>query len=177
MDTEGHKHVLGSTSKIVFASLETSAVAMSAINEGRWPVIGKLHGDFQSSQLKNTSDELKTQDAKLRRALVESCKRYGLMVIGYSGRDQSIMDALEEAIDGGQGYPRGLVWFHRPDGPVFERVSALISKATAAGIQAQIVEVQTFDELLGTHPSDSSQDCEQRPHGRVLERAPEFEPG
>jgi hypothetical protein len=31
--------------------------------------------------------------------------RFGLAVVGYSGRDQSIIDALTDAIDGGSGYP------------------------------------------------------------------------
>lgn len=140
--------VFGGTSALVTATLDSAQLAMEAINEGRWPLLVKLHGDFRSRKLKNTPPELQAQDAKMRRALVEACKRFGLAVVGYSGRDRSIMDALEEAIDGGKGYPLGLFWFQRSDSPNLPRVVDLVSKATAKGIQAAMIHVETFDELL-----------------------------
>jgi hypothetical protein len=139
----------GGTSRIVVASLDSASLALQAMNEGRWPLICKLHGDFQSRRLKNTADELREQDSELRRALVESCKRHGLIVVGYSGRDQSVMAALEEAISGGHGYPNGLFWFHRPGSVLLDPVSQLIERAKSAGVQAWVIEAQTFDELMG----------------------------
>jgi hypothetical protein len=141
--------MLGSTSRFVTATLDNPQTALQSLNEGRWPLIGKMHGDFQSRRLKNTSQELQSQDFEIRRAFTESCRRYGLIVVGYSGRDESIMAALEEAIDGGHGYPGGLFWFQRVDSPLFPAVTALLEKATGAGVRAELIEVQTFDELLG----------------------------
>lgn len=141
--------MLGSTSKFVVSSLDSSEIALHALNEGRWPIVGKLHGDFQSRRLKNTSEELRTQDTAIRRALLESCKRYGLIVVGYSGRDESILKVLEEAIDGGNGYPAGLFWFQRTDSPLLPNVTALIERAKSAGVRAELLEIQTFDELFG----------------------------
>lgn len=141
--------VLGSTGRLVAASLDNAQVALQAINDGRWPIVGKLHGDFQSRRLKNTSDELRSQDAELRRALVESCRRFGLVVVGYSGRDESVMRALTEALDSGRGFPAGLFWFHRPDSPVLPCVQELIAEARNLGVQAELVEAYTFDELMG----------------------------
>lgn len=140
--------IFGTTTKLVTSTLDSSQVAMEALNEGRWPLLVKLHGDFRSRHLKNTSDELQAQDAKLRRALVEGCKRFGLATIGYSGRDHSVMDALEEGLDNGNGFPSGLYWFHRSDSPVMPRVTSLVNKAQSMGIQANIIAVETFDELL-----------------------------
>jgi len=74
-----------------------------------------LHGDFQSRNLKNTSDELKKQDAILIDSFVEASRRYGLAVIGYSGRDKSIIDALQQAVESGKGFPGGLFWFYRTE--------------------------------------------------------------
>src|SRR5262249_25834733 len=142
-------HMFGSTSHFVVATLDNSQIALQALNEGRWPLIGKMHGDFQSRRLKNTSEELLSQDSEIRRAFIESCTRYGLIVVGYSGRDESIINALEEAIDEGRGYPGGLFWFQRSDSPCFPAVSDLIAKAARSGIQAELLDVQTFDELLG----------------------------
>lgn len=138
----------GGTGRLVVASLDAPERAMEALNEGRWPLLGKLHGDFQSRRLKNTTAELRTQDEKMRRALVEACKRYGLAVVGYSGRDDSVMGALRDGIDGGQGYPLGLFWFQRSGGSPLPAVKQLIADAVAAGIDAHIVEAETFDELV-----------------------------
>jgi NAD-dependent SIR2 family protein deacetylase len=141
--------VLGSTSSFVVATLDNAYVAMQAINEGRWPVIAKMHGDFQSQRLKNTPQELRTQDAEMRRALLESSRRYGLIVVGYSGRDESILNTLHEAVETGHGFPEGLFWLRRSDFPTVPGVATLIEKAVGQGIQAELLEIQTFDELLG----------------------------
>jgi NAD-dependent SIR2 family protein deacetylase len=141
--------ILGTTSSFVVSTLDNPQIALRAINEARWPVIGKMHGDFQSHRLKNTSQELRLQDAELRRGLLESLRRFGLIVVGYSGRDDSIMSTLHEAINNGQGYPGGLFWVARADSPTLPAVTTLLSKAIEHGIQAYLLEIETFDELLG----------------------------
>ncbi len=140
---------LGTTGKLVVATLDSNDIALQAMNEGRWPLLGKLHGDFQSVSLKNTNAELQHQDAQLRSALVESCKRFGLAVVGYSGRDNSVMSALEEAVADGRGFPSGLFWFCRAETPLNDRVHKLIDRANSIGSRAHIIEVETFDELMG----------------------------
>lgn len=137
-----------STSALVTATLGEPQVALQALNGGQWPLLGKLHGDFQSRRLKNTSEELQYQDAELRHALLEACRRFGLAVVGYSGRDDSVMETLHEAISDGRGYPSGLFWFHRSSSALASSVTALIDKAQAKGIGAYFIEVETFDELL-----------------------------
>jgi len=138
----------GSRGKIVVATLGEPDMAVDALNEGRWPVLAKIHGDYQSRQLKNTPAELKSQDETMRFALVEACKRFGLAVIGYSGRDRSIMEVFEEAINGGRGFPGGLFWFYRSDSLPLPSVQALITRAAAAGCDAHLIAVETFDELF-----------------------------
>jgi len=86
---------------------------MRSLNEANWPLLGKLHGDFQSIALKNTTEELRTQESNLRLAFIESCKRFGLVVAGYSGRDESVMNALEEALDQSSAFPAGLFWISK----------------------------------------------------------------
>ena len=141
--------MFGTTSSFAVSALDNPQTALQAINEGRWPVIGKMHGDFQSHRLKNTSQELRLQDAELRRGLLESLRRFGLIVVGYSGRDDSIMTTLHEAINNGQGFPAGLFWFKRSDSSILPAVKSLLSKAEEHGIQAQLLEIETLDELLG----------------------------
>jgi hypothetical protein len=141
----------GSASALTVSTIDSSNVALRALNEGRWPVLGKLTGDFQSLALKNTTEELKTQESALRAALIESCKRFGLIVAGYSGRDESVMNALEEAVSQPNAYPAGLFWITKTGWPVYRRVQELLARAKSAGIQAFLIEVETFDELMGEH--------------------------
>jgi NAD-dependent SIR2 family protein deacetylase len=140
--------VFGTTTSFVVSSLDTPELAEQALAEAKRPLIAKLHGDFLSRRLKNTSEELKAQDQRLRRSLVNECKRQGLIVVGYSGRDRSIIDALEEGIDGGRGFPNGLFWFRRPDSEPLPVLTQLIDRAKAAKIDAHIIEAETFDEIM-----------------------------
>jgi hypothetical protein len=140
--------ILGSTGKIVVADLGEPRKFAQAWSESRWPIYGKLHGDYHSEKLKNTQAELRKQDEDMRRSLVEACRGKGLAVTGYSGRDASVMAALTEAIDSGRGYPGGLFWFKRSGELPYSAVTELIAQARAAGIEAHLIEVETFDELL-----------------------------
>lgn len=140
--------VYGRTGALTTATLDTPEIAAQCINADRWPVEVKLHGDFRSRRLKNTSDELRLQDQLIRRTLIDACRRFGLVVVGYSGRDDSIMDALEEAAQQPGAFPAGLFWLHRGEDPPMSRVETLLNRATAAGVEAALVRVENFDEAL-----------------------------
>jgi hypothetical protein len=139
----------GSTSALTVSTIDSSSVAIRALNDGSWPLLGKLHGDFQSVALKNTSEELKTQESALRAALIESCKRFGLIVAGYSGRDESVMNALEEAVSQPNAYPGGLFWIAKSGSTLYPRVEDLLTRAEKANVRAARIETETFDELMG----------------------------
>jgi SIR2-like domain len=137
---------LGGTGRLVVADLKEPEKIRRPVDENRWPVYGKLHGDYHSDALKNTDAELRQQDVEMRCSLVDCCRRKGLAVIGYSGRDASIMAALEEALDEGRGFPGGLFWFKRGQDNPYSAVTALIARAL--GIDAHLVEAESFDELF-----------------------------
>jgi hypothetical protein len=139
---------LGGTGRLVVADLKEPEKARRAFDENRWPIYGKLHGDYHSDALKNTDAELRQQDAEMRRSLIDACHRQGLAVIGYSGRDASIMDALTEALDQGRGFPGGLFWFKRGHDTPYPAVIQLVDRARAFGIDAHLVEAESFDELF-----------------------------
>lgn len=142
--------LLSSGRRPTVVDLDSSEIGLDAINEERWPIVGKLHGDFRSRRLKNTQEELRDQDEQLRHALIESCKRMGLAIVGYSGRDDSVMNSLEEAITaGGRPFPFGLFWFHYGGGEPYERVTRLLDLARDHGVEANLLHVGVFDELLG----------------------------
>lgn len=140
--------LFGSTGALTTATLEGTSIARQAISESRWPVEVKLHGDFRSRRLKNTTDELRHQDQQFRDLMVDCCSRFGLVVAGYSGRDDSVMDAFEAALDRDGAFPGGLFWIHRGDDEPYERVGRLLTKATALGIESGLVRAPSFDEVM-----------------------------
>jgi hypothetical protein len=139
--------VFDGTGYLTTAALDAPGLAKQCVDEGRWPVEVKLHGDFRSRRLKNTSDELRLQDEQLRRILVGSCRRFGLVVAGYSGRDSSVMDALDQAAQVGT-FPAGLFWLHRGEAPPLPRAGDLLAKAATLGIDAALVRIENFDEIM-----------------------------
>ena len=140
--------VYDTTGALTTVDLDAPSLAVQSIQEGRWPVEVKLHGDFRSRSLKNTTGELRSQDVQLRQTLVNSCQRFGLVVVGYSGRDESVMDALEEALAAPDAFPTGLFWLHRGEDVPFNRVTSLLSQARNAQVEAGLVQIENFDETL-----------------------------
>lgn len=137
-----------STGPLSVVDLDAPELAAQLIGDQRWPIEVKIHGDFRSRRLKNTDDELRHQDTRIRKMLVDSCVRCGLVVAGYSGRDDSVMDALEEALATGGAFPAGLFWLHRgEDGPP-PNVTEFIEAAQDAGVEAAIVSIENFDEVM-----------------------------
>lgn len=131
------------------AAIDNADRAALCLRESRWPLLAKLHGDFQSVELKNTEGELKEQDTKLRRVLTTTCTQFGLVVVGYSGRDTSVMEALTEALAHPNALPGGIFWITRSAQSILPAVTELLETAIEAGISASIVESPTFDELAG----------------------------
>ncbi|MCM2558770.1 SIR2 family protein [Alcaligenes faecalis] len=133
--------------KPVVAALDSADRAQRCLDESDWPLIAKLHGDYQSIQIKNTDSELEHQDERMRHVLTESCKRFGLVVVGYSGRDASVMQALESVLRDSNPYPNGLYWVTSSANRLLPAVQTLLDNAVLAGVDVAIVEVKTFDEL------------------------------
>lgn len=133
---------------LAVAGLDQPEKASDLIRDEAWPLLIKLHGDFLYRKLKNTGPELQQQDSTLRHHLSEECGRRGLAVVGYSGRDASVMKTLAEALELKTPFPHGLFWFARPgDNPV-PAVLDVLTRARSKGAQAAFIEVSTFDELM-----------------------------
>jgi SIR2-like domain len=111
------------------------------------PVLVKMHGDFQSERLDNTKDELQA-DSELRSGLREAMRTKGLVVVGYSGRDESVMRALREALDADAPFSAGLYWVARSGDRLLSAVPELLAAARSKGVQAYLVECPSFEELM-----------------------------
>jgi len=159
---------------LAVAAIDSAERAERCLRESTWPLLVKLHGDFQSEQLKNVGDELREQDVRLRRVLIGSCQRFGMVICGYSGRDDSVMAALEEAIKTEGSFPGGLYWITGQVSALLPRVTELLNLASTSGIETHIIEAENFDEIAGaiemqtTFPAALSQHIrEARPTARV----------
>jgi hypothetical protein len=105
-----------------------------------------LHGDYRYDHLKNTSLETQSQEETLRTSLIEELRQTPLIVVGYSGRDSSLMSALEAAYS--QAGSGSLYWCGFGDGEPPLQVAKLIEAARSANRSAFYVPSGGFDDLL-----------------------------
>src|SRR5262245_57948250 len=60
---------------LTVASLECPDKVQGSIHDERWPLLVKLHGDFQYRKLMNTEAELLKQNEILQKCLIDQCNR------------------------------------------------------------------------------------------------------
>ncbi|ORE92106.1 Sir2-family regulator [Aurantimonas sp. 22II-16-19i] len=152
------------------AAIDSADRAMLCLNESNWPLIAKLHGDYQSIAIKNTGSELEQQDTRMRHVLVEAGKRFGMLFVGYSGRDSSILGALNNVLDAPSPFPNGLYWVASSTSRLLPAVTEFLDRARAAGVDASVVECTTFDELVAEIIKTT--DLPQALHDHVMEGRP-----
>jgi hypothetical protein len=128
--------------------LEGSHAANQALNNEEFPIYCKLHGDFRYDSLKNLPADLATQNAALAECLLNAGNRFGFIVTGYSGRDQSIMDLFRAVLNTNNPFPHGLFWTGIKGSALRQPVEELLQHARTKGIEAHFVPIETFDALL-----------------------------
>lgn len=128
--------------------IEGSGAANNALNNEEFPIYCKLHGDFRYNSIKNLRADLETQNRELSACLVNAANRFGFVVAGYSGRDESVMALFRRALESQNSFPHGLYWTGIKDTSVHPAVTALIEEAQGKGITAAYVEIETFDTLM-----------------------------
>ena len=114
------------------------------------PKIIKLHGDFLFDNIKNTLSELETLESNTKRKLQQFAQEYGLVVLGYSGRDRSVMDTLELLLRDENNYRQGVYWCQMRGAPKSSRLESLLKKP-----RVYLVEVDGFDQFLGACPRNN----------------------
>ena len=113
-----------------------------------YPVIGKLHGDYRYDWLRNTETELQQLEEKLKEYAASQLIDKQLVVIGYSGNDESIMSFLEDCVDNPLILSKGLLWAIQKGSNSNSRVAGLIKRAQENGKNADFVEIDGFDQLM-----------------------------
>lgn len=128
--------------------IEGSYAANNALNNEEFPIYCKLHGDFRYDSIKNLSADLEKQNQELSDCLVNAANRFGFVVAGYSGRDESVMVLFRQALEASNPFPHGLYWTALKGGAVHPAVTGLLEAARKRGVTAELVEIETFDALM-----------------------------
>ncbi|MFP7673712.1 SIR2 family protein [Marivita sp. S0852] len=128
--------------------IEGAKSANDALNNEEYPLYCKLHGDFRYDSIKNIPQDLAAQNAQLSQCMVNAANRFGFVVTGYSGRDQSVIGLFRNALDSANPFPHGLFWTGMKGSQPIEPVRELLDEAKAKGVTAGYVPIETFDSLL-----------------------------
>jgi hypothetical protein len=128
--------------------LEGSSAAGQALANEEYPIYCKLHGDFRYDSVKNLAEDLAKQDRALAECMLTAASRFGFIITGYSGRDESVMDLFQTALTRPNPFPHGLFWTGIRGGQVLPAVTRLIEAAKKVSVRAQYIEVDTFDALM-----------------------------
>jgi len=122
----------------------------SSVNNYRTdiPTVIKLHGDFRYDPLQNTNEELKKLEEHLHEHLINASLKNGLLVVGYSGNDESVLATLEKAIKQTNAFPKGLIWCIPKDIVPSDRLTELINKANEQNNRSGFLEIDGFDYFL-----------------------------
>jgi len=115
-------------------------------NQSRKEILSiALHGDYKYSTLKNTAKELDSQNKTFIDAITRYQNDKNLIVIGYSGRDQSLMESLTQAFSQkGSGRLYWCGYGHN----INPEVENLIIKARQNGREAFFIPTDGFDKTM-----------------------------
>lgn len=114
----------------------------------------KLHGDYLYSNIVNTADEMHVQsnavknpardsrefisNLNMERQVRSVLDNFGLIVVGYSGGDKTIMDLLKDVSEN-----NGFYWCYVKDYPPDADVLELVQSK-----KGKLVEINGFDDLF-----------------------------
>lgn len=112
------------------------------------PTVVKLHGDFRYDALQNTDAELQQLEENLHHYFLQAATQRGLLVVGYSGSDESVLQTLEKALENPNAFPKGLIWCIPKDVTPSERLINLIEKAYSKNQRSGFMVIDSFDYFL-----------------------------
>jgi SIR2-like domain len=119
--------------------------AVRAMRNGELLVVS-LHGDYRYDKLKNTKPELQSQEQTLRESLIRECENTSLIISGYSGRDNSVMEALSASFGAkGTGV---LYWCVHDIDDIPPTARELVTLARRNNRQAFLVAGEGFDNVM-----------------------------
>lgn len=133
-------HQFSDTRPIVCA--HDSSIGSVTVTSKR-PKIIKLHGDYLFDDIKSTIRETESLEENTKRKFAEFAKDSGLIVVGYSGHDRSVMDVLSFLLKQDDYFKHGVYWCLRSTDSQSEDLIKLLWKE-----KVYWVDVDGFDELF-----------------------------
>ncbi len=91
-----------------------SSVRNISITSRRTKII-KLHGDFLFTTLQSAQEETQNLKENMKNKFEEFLKNYGLIVLGYAGFDNSIMEVLNDLVTKTEYLNNGVYWCIKKD--------------------------------------------------------------
>ncbi|RYE58232.1 MAG: hypothetical protein EOP48_03985 [Sphingobacteriales bacterium] len=110
----------------------------------------KLHGDYRYDKLQNTLPELQSLETELHHFFAQQNANAGIIVVGYGGNDQSVIEAFQEALKARNPFPYGLYWCVRKGqvpNPVVQEIIDKVNSLQPEKISG-FIEIDGFDEFL-----------------------------
>lgn len=107
------------------------------------PKIIKLHGDYLFDDIKSTLRETETLEQNMKEKFTEFAKDFGLIVVGYSGSDRSVMDNLNMLLRQENYFKCGLYWCIQRGSDVSPEVQKILWHD-----KVYFVEIDGFDQLF-----------------------------
>lgn len=141
MPMVAHIHAL--TPIEIFKDNAISRLSM-AFSSTELPCIA-LHGDYKFGGLKNSERELDTQEEIFQEAFSHFITSQHLIVIGYSGRDHSLMQLIEQVFLKFHG---GRIYWCGYGSDISEAVISLLCRLKTNGTEVYYIQISGFDETL-----------------------------
>lgn len=107
------------------------------------PKIIKLHGDYLFDDIKSTLRETESLEDNIKNKFIEFSKDHGVIFVGYSGCDRSIMDVMNYLLKQEDYIKNGIYWCLREDDHISEELRKLLWKD-----KVYYVIIDGFDELF-----------------------------
>ena len=129
------------------AAIDSADRAMRCLNESDWPLVAKLHGDYQSIAIKNTGSELEQQDIRMRHVLVEAGKGSEWSLSATADATPRSWRRLESSSTIHRRSQTACIGSPRRPRASCRQSAEFLDRAQAAGVDVAVVECATFDEL------------------------------
>lgn len=108
------------------------------------PKIIKLHGDYLYEDLRSTAEETKKLQENTADKIKEFAKSFGLVVVGYDGNDDSVMDVLYDCTSDSTLFRTGVYWCRmKGDNRKNEKLEKLLKNE-----RVFLIEIDGFDEAM-----------------------------
>lgn len=126
-----------------FPVIAMSEDSIDNVNPDSWrAVIYKLHGDYLYRNIKNLDPELHYIKSNMQAKINATTSSKILLVAGYSGNDETVMDALNSVVKNDMAFTDGIYWLQMAGHQLGQRVREFLESCNGSIIE--IINSDTF---------------------------------